>query len=204
MHTAVQKIVDWLSNDLDSEPTVAEVDARLDEAWKSAGPADHAGSEELRRIARRLIAFYLQRRSGYKRIPPPALRLVTEHGHIVIKPDQALSNDAGRVTLRRVKTSHHSAEDADSLATAAFKLAADGHASDYTLELLYLTDDVIAPVDLSPRVLSNRRTSLSDALRDIRAGRFPTNPSLTCARCPCFFICGPLPEGSLSTKILSE
>jgi hypothetical protein len=103
-----------------------------------------------------------------------------------------------------VKTRQHSSGDASSLATAAFQLAADGHASGYTLELLYLTDDVLAPVNLSPRVLSNRRASVSDALRDIRAGRFPKETSLTCARCPCFFICDALPEGSLTTKILSE
>lgn len=204
MHTAVQELVDWLSSDLESDPTTAEVDARLDEAWKSAGPADHASSEGLRRIARRMIAFYLQRRRGHKRVPPPALRFVTEHGHIVVNPDQALSNSVGTITLRRVKTRHHSSEDEDSLATAAFKLAADGHASGYTLELLYLTDDVIAPVDLSPRVLSNRRASVADALRNIGEGRFPTERSLTCARCPCFFICGALPEGTLTTKILSE
>ncbi|MBX7123261.1 MAG: UvrD-helicase domain-containing protein [Opitutaceae bacterium] len=204
MHTAVQDVLNWLSRDLASDPTIAEVDARIDEAWKSVGPWEHASSAELRQIAGRLIAFYLQRRRGYRRTAPPALRFVTEHGHILVKPDQALSNSAGAITLRRVSTRHHSSEDDDSLATAAFQLAADGHASGYTLELLYLTDDVIAPVDLSPRVLSNRRASVADALRDIRAGKFPAKQSLTCARCPCFFICGPLPEGSLSTKSLSD
>ncbi len=82
------------------------------------GPADHGYSDEFQRIARRLIGYYLQGRANRGRRPVPVLRLTTDYGDIVVKPDLALSSPSGAITLRRVKTGHGSKKDPDSLAAA--------------------------------------------------------------------------------------
>ena len=54
------------------------------------GPADHGYSDEFQRIARRLIGYYLRVLNRGRR-PVPVLRLTTDYGDIVVKPDLALS-----------------------------------------------------------------------------------------------------------------
>ncbi len=204
MHDAVQEMVSWLSEDLTATPSVAEVDAHLTNTWKAVGPSDHGYSDEFRRIASQLIAYYLQGRASGHRIPVPVLRLTTEYGDIVVKPDLALLNSSGAVTLRRVKTGHGSKKDPDSLAAAAFRLAADVQGRGYLVELSFLSDGQTTPVEFTSRKLANRRTTIGEVMSEIRAGRFPADRSATCARCPSFFICGVLPDGPLSTKVFSE
>ncbi len=204
MHDAVQEMVSWLSEDLTATPSAAEVDAHLTETWKAVGPSDHGYSDEFRRIARQLIAYYLQGRANRNRVPVPVLRLPTDYGDIVVKPDLALSGPSGAITLRRVKTGHGSSKDADSLATAAFRLAADALGRGYVVELSFLSDGQTTPVEFTSKKLTHRRTTIGEVMSEIRAGQFPAERSATCARCPSFFICGVLPDGPLSTDVFSE
>lgn len=204
MHDAVQEVVNWLSADAAAAPSAADVDAHFTETWTAMGPADHGYSDEFQRIARRLIGYYLQGRANRGRRPVPVLRLTTDYGDIVVKPDLALSSPSGAITLRRVKTGHGSKKDPDSLAAAAFRLAADAQDCGYVVELSFLSDGETTPVEFTSRTLANRRATIGEVMGKIRAGRFPAKQTATCARCPSFFICGVLPDGPLSTKVFSE
>lgn len=203
MHDAVQEVVNWLSADA-AAPSDADVDSHFTETWTAMGPVDHGYSDEFQRIARRLIGYYLQGRANRGRLPVPVLRLTTDYGDIVVKPDLALSSPSGAVTLRRVRTGHGSKKDPDSLAAAAFRLAADAQGCGYVGELSFLSDGETTPVEFTSKKLANRRATIGEVMGEIRAGRFPTERSATCARCPSFFICGVLPAGPLSTRVFSE
>jgi hypothetical protein len=69
-----------------------------------------------------------------------------------------------------------------------------------TVELVHLSDAAITPIDMSPKVLAHRQGTAAAILGKIRNGRFPTDPGRTCPRCPAFFICGPVPPGTLPKK----
>jgi hypothetical protein len=69
------------------------------------------------------------------------------------------------------------------------------------VELVHLADNSQTALDLTPRKLTTRRAKVDAAMSDIAAGRFPMNESpFTCPRCPAFFICGPVVEGTFEKK----
>jgi hypothetical protein len=131
----------------------------------------------------------------------PELRLAIGGGEVIIKPDQVLADTSDRVIIRRVRTGHKRSKEDDSLAAAAFRIAADSHSPGCLVELVHLGDETVTPVHMSAKVLSNRAASISQVAQDIRTGRFPMEHGRSCPRCPAFFICGPLPAGPVSKKM---
>jgi len=200
MHVAVQKVVDATALLPGPGPSIAELEASLEAVWDSHGPSDDGYSNEYKRIALQLMRFYSEIVSGLEALPVPQLRLPIAGGEIVITPHQMLSAPGGDVVMRRVNTGHKLSDDDDSLATAAFQIAATSHSAGCTVELIYLSDADRTRVALSTRVLANRRTSIEKMGNDVRAGLFPIKESKTCPRCPAFYICGQLPAGPLTKK----
>ncbi|MCE9567299.1 MAG: UvrD-helicase domain-containing protein [Planctomycetes bacterium] len=197
LHAAVQKVIDGIGG---KEPSLAELTASLDVLWANHGPTDHGYEKEYKRIAVQLLSFYSETALGSEIQPVPLLRLAVPGGEIVIRPDQVL-NAGGKITMRRVDTGHKGSKDSESLATAAFFIAAHAHSSDSAVELVHLSDGEITPVAMTTRVLANRRKSIDKMGTDVQAGRFPLNQSRTCPRCPAFFICGPLPDGPMKKNL---
>lgn len=197
LHVAVQKVVDGIGG---KEPALAELVASLDAVWGEHGPADNGYADEYKRIAVQLLSFYAGTAAGAEVRPVPRLGLPVTGGQIVIRPDQVLNVD-GKTTMRRVATGHKGSTDHDSLATAAFFIAAQTHSAGCTVELVHLSDGAITPVGMTPRVLANRRKSIDEMGNAVQAGRFPLKESRTCPRCPAFFICGPLPDGPLKKNL---
>lgn len=197
LHAAVQKVVDGIGG---KEPVLAELAASLDLLWGDHGPTDSGYEEEYKRIAMELLGFYSGTATGAEIQPVPRLRLAVPGGEIVIRPNQLL-NAEGKITMRRVDTGHKGSKDHESLATAAFFIAAQAHSSGCAVELVHLSDGEITPVAMTSRVLTNRRTSIDEMGNDVQAGRFPLEQSRTCPRCPAFFICGPLPDGPLKKNL---
>ncbi len=117
-------------------------------------------------------------------------------------PDQQLAGKSGEIVMRRVNTGHKHSRDEESLAAAAFHLAATSHRPGCRVELVHLSDQKVTPVAMSARVLENRRNTILEMSRNVRAGHFPLNETMTCPRCPAFFICGRLPDGSYTKKNL--
>ena len=200
-HVAVQRVVDELPQGPDGLFSMAEAEARFASAWDECGPIDHGYSGEYRRIAWQLIRFYVNSASGMKGLPVPELRLPVSGGEIIITPDQMLSDTAGRIILRRVSTGHKRSKDDDNLAAAAFHIAATSRFPGCRVELVFLSDGEVTPVEMSDRVRENRKTSIVKMGNAVKAGCFPMEESMTCPRCPAYYICGPLPSGRLRKKI---
>ncbi len=197
LHVAVQHVVDGLSQALDSPPTLTEIETQLENEWASNGPADDGYSEEYKRIAWQLIRYFIESSSGAKRLAAPQLRLPVPGGEIVVTPDQVLTDEAGNVRMRRIRTGHKTSTDDDSLAAAAFHIAANAHSPGCSVELVFLSDGEVTPIAMTPKVLGNRQTSISQMATDVKAGRFPLNETPSCPRCPSYFVCPSLPSGSL-------
>ena len=200
LHVAVQKVID-ASGPLPGKcPSIEDLMASLEAAWDSHGPADHGYGEDYKRIARQLIRFYADLVSGMTALPVPVLRLPIVGGEIVITPHHLASEPGGTIVMRHVDTGHKSSEDDDSLAVAAFNIAATAHSPGCRVELVHLSDAKITPIAIKPKALANRRTAIDKMGSAVVAGLFPLVETITCPRCPAFFICGRVPAGPLTKK----
>lgn len=203
LHVAVQKVVDLLAPRQGSGITHAEVEAALEDAWVAHGPTDDGYAAEYKQLASQLLRFFADTVTGQEAQAVPRLRLPVPGGEIVITPDQVVSDAGGKVAMRRVKTGHGVENDEDGLAAAAFHIAATTHTPGCAVEFVYLGDAAVTSVAMSQKVLSNRRASIEGMATAVREGRFPLKESVTCPRCPAFFICGRLPAGTMTKKLSS-
>lgn len=204
MHGAVRTIVDWLTEDPALTPTSPEIEMRLAEAWDAQKLGDHGYSEDYRRIARQLIGFFLTSRDGYGRAAPSEMRFRVGDSAIVVRPDDVLTAKDGRRHIRAVRTGHAGSKDLENVAAAMFTLAAHEAFPGCTVEFVHLGDATVSPVAMSDKVLRNRRTTAEEIIAEIHAGHLPRDESpRTCPRCPAFFICGPVPGGTLEKKFTS-
>jgi hypothetical protein len=201
LHVAVRKVVDSIA-EVSGEPlSLSRFESVLDGSWDEHGPADHGYSREYKIIAYELIRFLAGVVECEKAVTIPELRLPVPGGEIVISPDHVSRDDRGGVVMRRVDTGHKGSTDDDSLATAAFHLAANSHSPGCTVELVHLADGAVTPVSMTQRVLQNRRDSIAEVGRNVASGLFPIIESITCPRCPAFFICGSLPAGPVRKNL---
>ncbi|WP_341917086.1 ATP-dependent DNA helicase [Hydrocarboniphaga effusa] len=203
MHGAVQQVIEKLAiAQTAAEP--AQLTSLIEDAWIERGPHAHGYGDEFKSIADRLLNFYLSTQTGHTsqttRLP---LRFTVGSAVVVIKPDQVLARSTGEVVMRRVQTGHKRSSDDDSLASAAFRLAASESSPGCVVELVHLADEAVTPLMMSGTVLGNRRRKIQEALEKVQSGDFAQKEERTCPRCPAFFVCGPVPPGRLE-KIFSE
>jgi superfamily I DNA/RNA helicase len=201
LHVAVQQVIDGLSQNVTHPLPITEIEDRLTAAWDIHGPVDHGYSDEYKRIAWQLIQFYVESGSAMQRVPSPQLRVPVAGGEIVITPDQVLSDAVGKIHIRRVKTGHKGSQEDDSISAAAFHIAANAHFPGCTVQLVHLSDGAVTAVEMTSRVLTNRKESISKMLASVKAGYFPLEESITCPRCPAYFVCGSVPPGKLVKKL---
>lgn len=194
MHAAVQRAIDVLLTDPSNEIP------DFDEHWQARGPADNPNAEDYKVAGRRLFNILIALRMGDKRLTPRDLEIDMGAAKIMVKPDDHVERSDGRVVVRRIWTGRQTSKAIESLDAAAYQLAAG---KDADVEFVFLTDEVAAPVSLSPRMLDNRRHRIDEAIGKILAGDFSPNPNRTCPRCPHFFVCGDPPEGQLIKKNLT-
>jgi hypothetical protein len=145
-----------------------------------------------------MVQYFVRTRAGHKPEAPTALTLAFGEEVIIVRPDDVLIRVDGRRTLRRIQTGHKRSKEDEDVGAGAFILAARQAFPDAIVELVHLSDQTTAPIEMSARVLQSRRQKVGDFLVDIRAGRFPARTSPhRCPNCPAFFICGPTPRGVL-------
>ncbi|MBB4263571.1 UvrD-helicase domain-containing protein [Bradyrhizobium sp. CIR3A] len=204
MHGTVREVIDWLTLDPATTPAQSEIEARLAEAWDAQKLGDHGYSEDYRRIAKQLIGFFLSSRDGYARSEPSVMRFRVGNSEIVVRPDDVLTAQDGRRHVRAVRTGHAGAKDLENVAAAVFALAAHKTFPGCIVEFVHLGDATVRSVSMTTRVLGNRQSTAEEMIGEIQAGRFPREDSpRTCPRCPAFFICGPVPAGTLEKKFAS-
>lgn len=196
MHNVVSDVFDWLKREYaTTSPTVDELAARFEEAWRSKGATEHGYAEDYRRIGKRLVDFLIESRSDGVAAPAPPISLGWAEGEILISPDGVAHGAGGRVTVRRVKTGKQRSNAFDDIEYTVLHLAAvQAYGPSAQVEVTYLTDETIQPMEITPRKLESRREKLQSFLHAIQAGQFPAKPEArTCPRCPSFFLCGDLP-----------
>lgn len=202
LHVAVQQVVNGIGAESAETLSYGHLEGLLENAWGEHGPFDHGYSTEYKAIARQLVRFLSEVVAGKEFLPTPQLRLPVPGGEIVITPDHVTKSPQGAVVMRRINTGHKGSTDEDSLASAAFHLAASAHTPGCTVELVHLSDGAITPITFTKQKLTNRQNSIGAMGNSVKSGEFPLVESITCPRCPAFFICGCLPPGPLTKKII--
>lgn len=198
-HNVVSEVFEWLKREHETtSPTVDDLAARFEEAWRSKGETEHGYAEDYRRISRRLVDFLIESRSRGVPAPAPPISLGWAEGEILVSPDGVAHGAGGRVTVRRVKTGKQRSNAFDDIEYTVLHLAAvQAYGPHAQVEVTYLTSETIQPVEISSRKLESRREKLQSFLQAMQAGQFPAKPEArSCPRCPSFFLCGDLPGGT--------
>ena len=197
MHNAVQAVVDELTACPDYTPDETEMRAMIDAAWAAHGPTEHGYASEYRQISDELLKFFIQLRQGERRRPPQPLSLRFERAVVVVTAHEQIETGHSTV-FRRIRTGRKTSTALNALDAAAFQIAVDGRGE---AEFVYLTGGDRDRLSMSQGKINTRKKKIADATISIIEGRFPPNRSDRCARCPYFFICNPLPSGTLKKKI---
>ena len=200
-HSCLYRFIDWFRDARrEGEPTVSEADAAFEEIWKARGPIEHAFSGDYRRLASRLVAAFVRAQAGRHPIEARPLAFDLRQGRVVVEPDEIAELPDGTVALRRVRTGKKRVDEYDRLEYALYMLAANAQfGGAAVVDALHLTDETAERVTLTARKLTFRRSKTDRMLGQITAGSFPPKPDgVVCPRCPHFFICPSIPQGSLA------
>ena len=178
----------------------SEVQAALDEIWASRGPAGHGFEKEYRALAERLIRYLLT--AGADRLFHDSIPLAVDlqNGRIWVEPSDISKLADGRTSVRRVRTGKRRSQEDGYFEYALYVLAARTNFGDESVvQALHLTDEVEEVVVVTPAKLKTRIKKSEDMLVSISEGQFPPEvDSVTCPRCPHFFICAATPGGALT------
>jgi hypothetical protein len=201
MHEAVRTIINGVIDGAGPVGSEDELKLRVADAFSKHGLADHGYVNDYKTFALGMVRYFARTREGQTPENPKGLSVAFGNEQIVVRPDDVLLRRDGRRTLRSIRTGHQGSADSEDVAAAAFMLAAQQAFPGAIVELVYLSDEKAEPLVMSPRKLETRRQKLDNFFKEIRLGKFPTNPSpRVCPRCPAFFLCGPTPNGVLQKK----
>jgi superfamily I DNA/RNA helicase len=201
-HDCLYQLIEWLAGArMESEPSAAEAEARFETIWRDRGPKDHAFAEDYRKLASRLVGALVRAGAGrrFRKSEPLALDLA--NGRVLVEPNEMAELMDGTVILRRVRTGYRTQDEYDGLEYTLYHLAGAAHfGGAFIVEALHLTDEVLEPVPIKgKKALDNRRNETEMMLAGIKGGAFPPKVgTVTCPRCPHFFICPAAPEGPLN------
>jgi len=203
MHEAVRKVFKRLVVG-DVSATGVELERTITEELKVEGLAGNGYFEHYREFAVDMIRYFAATREGQTPEEPAVLRLAYGEEEIIVTPDDVLLASDGTRTLRKVITGHGRKDDEKKIGAAAFLTAAHEAFPGAQVELVYLADQRTRSVTLKPNELKTRRKHIDTHLGKIREGQFPQATSTrTCPNCPAFFICGPVPNGSIKPSFRS-
>lgn len=194
MHDIVRDVLAGLIRD--DSPGQAE--ALLDAAWRDSSLSDDEYGADYRQVAAGLVGAFIESRKGRPGEPGDHLVAVLDRADIHVRPDEILDSAHGPI-YRRVRTGHFSKTSAGAKTEAVFPLVVDSISPGAAMEVVYLGDGRIEQVPpLAPKDAGKRRDAINGFVAEILDGRFPTKEStFTCPNCPAFFVCGPIPPGSL-------
>ncbi len=201
MHEAVRYVVKGVVAGEILLGTKEDLDRGITKAFEETGLATHGYETDYRALATKMLQFFISNRSGRAVASPTSLNLSVGQDEMIVQADDVLIDSNGKRILRSIRTGHKPSDEQDDIGTAVFLTAVQRAFPGAVVELVYLADETVEPVTLSPKKLSNRQDKLLDYLKSIRSGHFPYAPSAhACAKCPGFFVCGPTPSGPLRKK----
>jgi hypothetical protein len=173
---------------------------QLDSAWKEHGPLDHAYEKDYRRIAEQTIANFQAACAGLDIQKVEAFAVDLLHGKVEVNPDQVAKRADGTMLLRRIRTGKLSNDEEDEWIYTLYHVAAAERygPGQYEVEAVHLTGNTRTRIAPSVKKIKNRMEKAGAAAANIHAGVFPPQPDpFSCPRCPHFFYCPSLPEGTI-------
>lgn len=201
IHEAVRAIVQDVVAGTYTINTEDELMSKIVAAFATSDLANHGYADDYKAIAANMVRYLLSIRQGYTPVATAALSIELggpDRDVVTVHPDDMLLLTDGTQTLLRIMTGHFRSYEEDDVGAAAFVLAAHESFPGAATELVHLSDQTKRKLDLSAKQLENRRSKMTDMLKQVRVGSFPPEPSArTCPACPAFFICGPTPSGVL-------
>jgi hypothetical protein len=199
-HNCLYDLIRWLAETRRSgEPTLEAAEAAFEAIWQHSGPVDHGFAPDYRRLASGLIAALVKSGAGRRFRDAEPIALDLPNGRVIVEPNEMAELPNGTVVLRRVRTGYKRTDEYDKLDYTLYHLAGQSRfGSRFIVEAIHLTDDTVETVTITTQKMSNR-LAISDAiLATIAKGHFPTEiDSVTCPRCPHFFVCDAIPNGPL-------
>jgi superfamily I DNA/RNA helicase len=200
-HDCLYEFIRWLSDArLAGNPAIDAAEEELERIWQARGPSDHAFAVDYRRLASRLMEVLVQAGRGYRFSEAEPLAVDFSNGRVLVEPNEMAKLPDGTTVLRRVRTGYKRTNEYDQLDYTLYHLAGQSRFKNrFVVEALHLTDGTRENVTVTAQKISNRSTKTNDMLANIAAGSFPAEiDAVTCPRCPHFFICTSLPDGSLN------
>lgn len=199
-HDCLYDLLRWLTDARRDEiPDVHKAEATFEEIWQRRGPVDHAFATDYRKLASRLIATLINYGAGHRFRDAETIAIDFPNGRVVVEPNELAELPDGTVVIRRVRTGYKRSDEYDRLEYTLYQVAAHHQFGNRAIvQALHLTDETYETVVVSGTKLSNRMKKSDTMLKGIASGEFPsTVDAVTCPRCPHFFICPSVPDGSL-------
>jgi DNA helicase-2/ATP-dependent DNA helicase PcrA len=203
-HDCIYEIIAYVGAKRIDGPLDADAAAlEFERIWSARGPAEHAFAAEYRALADHLVERLIRSGDGRQFRKPEPIVVTFSAGAVLVEPSEVIELANGAIILRRVRTGHRrTTEYDDDLVYTLYHLAGDAaFPGAYSVEALHLTDGTLEAAQLTPAKLATRREKSRAAVAAIRQGDFPIEvDSVTCSRCPHFFICDALPLGPLDLR----
>ena len=202
MHDAVQMVVDWVVTKEPNHVDPVELDQRLSAALDKTGVSADGYAADYRGIAEMLVAKLVDSRAGMTKIENPGLKHMSGATTIDIRVDDLLLDRDGKTLVRRVRTGHSSKSALLDAASTSMYFAAQATFPGSSIQVVHLAEDEPVTIEIETKKHAARRGAVDDVVAAIVAGDLPADrSSRTCPRCPAFFICGTLPEGTFVKKV---
>jgi DNA helicase-2/ATP-dependent DNA helicase PcrA len=200
-HDCLYELMGWLADARrDASPTLVEAEDAFEAIWRTRGPIKHGYVDEYRRLASKLIGALLAAGAGQKFRDSEPIAINLPNGQVAVKPDEIAELPDGSVVLRRINTGQKSSDEYDRLDYVLYHLAGEARfGTRFRIDAVHLSDELVEVVTLSTKKISGKKEKSNEMLSAITAGHFPVEiDSVTCPRCPHFFVCSAVPKGRLT------
>ncbi len=198
-HRCVYRVLRWINHRPDGTafPTGPEALAALETIWQEQGPIKHPYNGLYWEAAVDIIRRAVARGERSTSSSAPTVWKVPRPGgtNIVVRPDH-VDIIGGGVIVRRLRTGRAPKKVTPDPVFALYHAgAAAAHpGARIQLETHFLTGDESVPVELKPKMVSDRLQKYDNFIAGIAAGHFPAEKDdRQCPRCPQYFICAALP-----------
>jgi superfamily I DNA/RNA helicase len=197
MHEVVRRVIRRISRS-DDPPDDAAIQSLIDSEFENSPLREHGYAGDYKALSTAMVRFFASCRAGHERQECPSLQLAIDGENIIITPDEVLTDRDGRTVIRSNQTGHRPSKDDDDIATAAIVLAAKHAFPGSRVEVVYLADEEVVPIELTQRKLENRIDWIRGCLTGVRQGAYPTTDKIfRCPGCPHLFHCDAVPPGQI-------
>ncbi|WP_374524178.1 UvrD-helicase domain-containing protein [Sphingopyxis sp.] len=189
-HACLQTVIRYVRGLADAgDYDAAEATRLFDAAWADSGLAAHPFGSGYRRLTETMLGRLHSAAAGESAAKAVFTTMIGGES-VSVTADRVVSAGTGTV-VRNLRSGRGSTSDADRLAaTIQLKAVAEELGSATRIETHYLSSGAVLDVAQTDAKYRKRIADCDAAVANIRAGRFPPEPSeFTCARCAFLFIC---------------